>query len=294
MINSFMHKYLRAIGFHDIKKEELQNILYMVAQSPDYQEMTLDSEGGQFTELRKDVAYNMGLALRGTYDENDEFVMDYYFPYFNGNTISTDVPVEVIRQSDRESYQGLCDDVRLGIDLIFYLQDVFTILKSDQRDKSMVDFGGVKLSGLASEGKILLPMKNSKKENAEREKVNQERNELISAAREGDSKALEKLTLEDMDTYSQIQKRLEKEDVLTIVNTYFMPSGIECDKYSILGDIVGYKNYVNKMTMELVHVLEISCNHISFNVVINSKDLLGEPEVGRRFKGNIWMQGRIT
>ncbi|MCR5054268.1 MAG: DUF3881 family protein [Lachnospiraceae bacterium] len=289
-----MHKYLRAIGFHDIKKEELQNILYMVAQSPDYQEMTLDSEGGQFTELRKDVAYNMGLALRGTYDENDEFVMDYYFPYFNGNTISTDVPVEVIRQSDRESYQGLCDDVRLGIDLIFYLQDVFTILKSDQRDKSMVDFGGVKLSGLASEGKILLPMKNSKKENAEREKVNQERNELISAAREGDSKALEKLTLEDMDTYSQIQKRLEKEDVLTIVNTYFMPSGIECDKYSILGDIVGYKNYVNKMTMELVHVLEISCNHISFNVVINSKDLLGEPEVGRRFKGNIWMQGRIT
>ena len=294
MINSFMHKYLRAIGFHDIKKEELQNILYMVAQSPDYQEMTLDSEGGQFTELRKDVAYNMGLALRGTYDENDEFVMDYYFPYFNGNTISTDVPVEVIRQSDRESYQGLCDDVRLGIDLIFYLQDVFTILKSDQRDKSMVDFGGVKLSGLASEGKILLPMKNSKKGNAEREKVNQERNELISAAREGDSKALEKLTLEDMDTYSQIQKRLEKEDVLTIVNTYFMPSGIECDKYSILGDIVGYKNYVNKMTMELVHVLEISCNHISFNVVINSKDLLGEPEVGRRFKGNIWMQGRIT
>lgn len=294
MIDSFMHKYLRAIGFHDIKKEELQNILYMVAQSPDYQEMTIDSEGGQFTELRKDVAYNMGLALRGTYDENDEFVMDYYFPYFNGNTISTDVPVEVIRQSDRESYQGLCDDVRLGIDLIFYLQDVFTILKSDQREKSMVDFGGVKLSGLASEGKILLPMKNSKKENAEREKVNQERNELISAAREGDSKALEKLTLEDMDTYSQIQKRLEKEDVLTIVNTYFMPSGIECDKYSILGDIVGYKNYVNKMTMELVHVLEISCNHISFNVVINSKDLLGEPEVGRRFKGNIWMQGRIT
>jgi hypothetical protein len=26
---------------------------------------------------------------------------------------------------------------------------------------------------------------------------------------------------------------------------------------------------------------------------MNKKDLLGEPAVGRRFKGNIWLQGMI-
>ncbi|MEE1517216.1 MAG: DUF3881 family protein, partial [Lachnospiraceae bacterium] len=31
-----------------------------------------------------------------------------------------------------------------------------------------------------------------------------------------------------------------------------------------------------------------------FDVCINKKDLLGEPEVGRRFKGSIWVQGYIN
>ena len=31
-----------------------------------------------------------------------------------------------------------------------------------------------------------------------------------------------------------------------------------------------------------------------FDVCINSEDLMGEPAVGRRFKGVIWMQGNIN
>ena len=31
-----------------------------------------------------------------------------------------------------------------------------------------------------------------------------------------------------------------------------------------------------------------------FNVCINSQDLLGEPEIGRRFKGQIWLQGTLN
>ena len=40
--------------------------------------------------------------------------------------------------------------------------------------------------------------------------------------------------------------------------------------------------------------MTLSCNEIAFDVCINQKDLMGEPEVGRRFKGNIWMQGFIN
>ena len=61
---------------------------------------------------------------------------------------------------------------------------------------------------------------------------------LLSAARNGDQEAMESLTLDDIDTYSKVSRRLITEDVFTIVETYFMPYGVECDEYSILGEII--------------------------------------------------------
>ena len=49
----------------------------------------------------------------------------------------------------------------------------------------------------------------------------------MAAAREGDEEAMESLTLEDIDTYSMISKRIMTEDILSIVDTYFMPYGID-------------------------------------------------------------------
>ncbi|MCB6754773.1 DUF3881 family protein, partial [Eubacterium callanderi] len=50
---------------------------------------------------------------------------------------------------------------------------------------------------------------------------------LINAARNGDQSAIETLTLDDIDMYSQVSKRLANEDIFSIVDTYFMPYGIE-------------------------------------------------------------------
>ena len=53
------------------------------------------------------------------------------------------------------------------------------------------------------------------------------RTNLIAAARNGDEEAMESLTMEDMDTYSMISQRIVTDDILTIVDSYFMPYGIE-------------------------------------------------------------------
>ena len=50
---------------------------------------------------------------------------------------------------------------------------------------------------------------------------------------------------------------------------------------------------VNQVTQEQMYLLHLESNEISFDVCINEKDLLGEPAVGRRFKGNVWLQGRV-
>ena len=48
---------------------------------------------------------------------------------------------------------------------------------------------------------------------------------------------MESLTMDDIDTYAMISQRLTKEDVFSIVDSFFMPSGLECDQYSVMGEI---------------------------------------------------------
>ena len=72
-----------------------------------------------------------------------------------------------------------------------------------------------------------------------------------------------------------------------------MPFGIESDQYTILGEILDFARLINKYTNETIYAMNIECNDIVFDICINEGDLLGEPAIGRRFKGNIWMQGSL-
>ena len=49
-----------------------------------------------------------------------------------------------------------------------------------------------------------------------------------------------------------------------------------------------------KYSMDMViYNLTLDCNDMVFHVIINKQDLLGEPKTGRRFKGQVWMQGTV-
>ena len=117
--------------------------------------------------------------------------------------------------------------------------------------------------------------------------------QMIAAARNGDEEAMENLTMEEMDTYSMISNRIVHEDILSIVDSYFMPYGIQCDQYSILGEIIEYHTVQNNITDEELVQMTVECNNIRFDICINRVDLLGDPAVGRRFKGTIWLQGQL-
>ena len=117
------------------------------------------------------------------------------------------------------------------------------------------------------------------------------RDELLEAAKNGDEDAMESLTIEDLDLYSMASRRATREDIYSIVDTTFMPSGIECDQYSILGEIKEVVCKKNRFTGEEIYDLKVECNDLYFRVGINKMDLLGEPLPGRRFKGKIWMMG---
>lgn len=289
-----MHSFLRAIGFSKIKKsKELENLLNEVIEKPTRYEVAKDSNGNEFTEFSKEFGGCFGITACGEYLENEEFQLSYYYPYFCGTKNQTSSELEVEKHAEKESYAGICDEMRLGVTLIFYLQNVSEYLNEINHGRKNLNKLHATLSALSLEGKILLPIQKSKKQIEDTKKSSQNRNHLIAAAREGDEDAIENLTLEDIDTYSMISKRIMKEDVLSIVDTYFMPYGIESDQYSVLGEIINSSLVKNKITQEEVYILTLNSNDLIFDLCINKNDLFGEPLPGRRFKGNIWMQGRI-
>lgn len=288
-----MHKFLKAIGFSNIRKKDLELIIEEIIEHPQIMKITKDSEGNEFAEYSKSYGPNIGITIRGSYDEEDRFHMDYCFPYATGEELTTQEQIDIEKHAEKESYAGICDEMRIGVTLIFYLLNVADFLSEHRKNIHVKNLHGAMLSALSVEGKILLPVEQKKVEKLQAGNKQKNRNRLLAEAREGNEEAMESLTLQDMDTYSLLSKRINKEDILSIVSTSFMPYGIESDQYSILAEILEVEEIINPLTQEHLYSMKVECNDLVFHVTINQDNLLGEPAVGRRFKGNIWMQGTV-
>lgn len=288
-----MHSFLKAVGFSQINnRKELNKILIDVIKNYDERVVAEQSDGPAFAEFSRKYGNNCGITVFGQYDEDNRFHVEYYYPFLDGSGINTQEHITVEKFADKEAFAGACDDIRLGITLIFYIKNGTEFMKKGY-DSLSYPMTSVTLSGLAGEGKILFPVMKDKDSVKVDIEASNNRNDLIAAAKNGDEEAMENLTLEEMDTYNMISSRIVNEDILSIVDTYFMPYGLQCDQYSILGEIEEYQIVRNDITDEELVQMTVNCNNISFDICINRKDLLGEPDVGRRFKGSIWLQGEI-
>lgn len=290
-----MHKYMRAIGFSKLSdRREEQRLITDIIMNATHRSYTANGENTLLAEFCEDFAQDIGIAVCGEFDAEDKFTYDYFYPYLRGTGISSCEDVSVERHADKESYAGVCDDIKVGVSLIFYLQNIVPYVKAQTTDMLPVTGTTLTLSGLSISGNILLPIGKDEKEIQRIQRDSMSRNQLIAAARKGDEDAIESLTLEDMDIYSSISKKILTEDVFSLVDTYFMPYGVECDQYSVMGEIMDISLRVNRITREEIYVLRLSCNDLEFDICINKNDLYGEPQIGRRFKGVIWMQGYIN
>lgn len=290
-----MHKFMRAIGFSKLTdRREQQKLVTDIILNASHRSYTSNGEETILAEFCEDFAKDMGIAVCGEFDENDRFTYDYFYPYLRGTGISSCEDVSVERHADKESYAGVCDDIKVGVSLIFYLQNMVPYVKAQYENTLPIRGTTLTLSGLSLRGNIILPISKDEKQKQKVQKASMNRNQLIDAARKGDEDAIETLTLEDMDTYTSISKKILTEDVFSLVDTYFMPYGVECDQYSIMGEILDISLRVNKITEEEIYVMRLSCNDLQFDICINKQDLYGEPQVGRRFKGIVWMQGYIN
>lgn len=290
-----MHKYLRAVGFSNLSdREQYDELIKNIALDATDRVYTSYDDKYMIAMYTKDYAPGVGISVVGVFDENNRFFFEYAYPYVRGNNVSSYEDISVERHSDKESYAGVCDEARLGVSLIFYIQNVVPYIRVKNAGLLPIRGTSVTLSALSLEGTIVMPLAKSEDSRAQAKKSGTERMKLVEAARRGDGSALESLTLNDLDTYSAVSRKIVTEDVFTLVDTYFMPYGAECDLYSILGEILLIENLTNNLTGDELVKLTLVCNEIILDICINKQDLYGEPAIGRRFKGIIWLQGNIN
>ena len=289
-----MHNFLRSIGFSNLADRKSADALERdVCSACDARNAVRLENGNAFVEYMKEYAPGCGLVVCGEMDEMG-FHRDYYFPYFRTDTISSYADIVVEKHGGEDSFAGVCEDIRIGTSLIFYVTNAAQYQREFLRDGLANSKTNVSLTALAGSGKILLPVKKNPNQALLDMEAVSTRSQLIAAARNGDENAIESLTMEDIDTYNMVSRRILSEDILSIVDTFFMPYGMECDHYQILGEIQSVKKVRNVRTKEYLYQMKLLCNNLQLDVCINEADLLGDPDVGRRFKGEVWLQGYIN
>lgn len=289
-----LHSYLRAIGFSKIKtQEQLDELIEVILDTQTSKKLIHMPQDVLFGEITMEFGADIGISIRGEYNEKGEFYLEHYYPYFYSDQLSASEEIIIHKKVDTESYTGMCDDGRIGVSLIFYIQNIMDYIEKYWGAPGINEPLPIYLSGLSLQGKVLLGIDNREKDNQASIHELKRKNQLIAEAKRGNQEAIDSLTIDDIDLYAMIMRRARNEDVYSIVESSFIPFGSESDNYTILGTIVDVKKVKNQHSKEEIYQLLVECNHITFRICINKMDLLGEPKVGRRFKGNIWMQGRV-
>lgn len=287
-----MHKYLQSIGFSDIKnKKELKEILTDVVMTSSERSYTEFDEDTRVAIMSKNISPSLGISVCGEFDEEGHFVYDYYFPYLRSYVKSIQEEITVERHSSQISFAGVCEEINFGVIVILYLQNFTDYFEADKKDELKNSY--ISLCGLSSKGHILLPLQKSSMEKRSQKMYSEKRKSLMQDAKKGVESAIESLTMEDMGLYNTICKKILESDVYSLVDSTFIPCGVESDHYSVLGEILHVKEETNMYTNDKIFILTINCNDIIMDIAINEIDLLGEPAVGRRFKGDIWLQGSV-
>lgn len=303
-----MNLYARALGFDNLTSKAEEKFIKTGIKESIKEGFVIRHEKINRGVIILRLSKSTGLYIFGRFDKNT-FKYEYYFPFVVGKTVSDNEEMTIERHLDKESYAVICDELKTGVTLIFFLQNVMDYLEYlySGKDFPVPEFNPdirneicrqpiknkkVSLTALSLGGMILLPIKKEKKRARSREEDITRKN-LIQAAKNGDENAIESLTIEDIDTYNELSQRIMKEDVFTIVDSTFMPCGVECDQYSVVGEILELQVEENIYTGEKIYVMVLECNSLIITTAINKAHLMGEPAVGRRFKGQIWLQGNV-
>lgn len=295
------HSYWNIFGFEDFEFDE-DNELYKLVKltiNEPTSEHTVYIDDKEYREFSRELCDGVGLTVFGYYSKSidgEDFIIEHCYPYADSlsdcNITCSELTIE--QMSDKFAYLGMVDCIDMNMVLIFYAKSNKFIRIAASDLNISLEQSTVGLSALSLNGTVLLPMAKYNGVAEKNKRFRQDRRiSLLERARRGDEDAIESLTIDEMETQQMLMARCMREDLLTIVETYFMPDGLENDKYSILGDIISVEELDCEIVNQSFYRMVVHTNDVNVTLIVNKKDLVGEPEIGRRFRGKVWLLGDI-
>ena len=293
-----MHNYLNAAGFSEYNTEgTVYRLIRNRVLRPEYMTARLDlGDGTVLLEYRMPVNPFVGICAGLIFGNGEFSELQYYYPYSDSPEVSTNAECTVERHTMEETYSGVIEAYNIDLSLIFFMSNPVSYRLRMANDP-VNSFKGTSLSAFSNKATVLLPVvpqddpldplmgMDMKDPEAEFD---------IPPEEEDSADSIDALTESDLRMFHQISERIESEDLYSLVDQSFMPCGVECDLYSVIGEIKEIKDSVNELTGEALSFIKLSCNEVEFRMCIRKDDILGEPLVGRRLKCSIWMTGRVN
>lgn len=285
--------YIRALGFSDYDtKEKAEHLVGEIIADPTGKYLYEVKDEGIYVEYHKTYGKKFGLAIRGTINEEEEISVHTLLPYSEGNYLTETQEVDVVKLEEKDVYHVFCEEQDSGTPISFYLQNVKEYLEVEEDDEVFIE--GVKLMAYCVEGTVILPIDKDETDLLLEEEEDKIRRELLEQAREGDEEAINRLDEEAIEASRILQERLKNEDILSVLEGFYVPVGDEDDIYSILGNITEIELLTNRLTNEEIFRLKVMCMSIPLDLFINKTDLIGYPSLGMRIKATCWMHGDIV
>lgn len=295
-----MSSIMKAIGFSGINsKRSWDDLVADVLSEPSRTFMRKYEDDKVLVEYYKEygdkiyllVRVALGEAVKGIDNIKPKIYIEECEPYVEAIYPLEIQDLEIEDTEDDLIFYAVCEDVGTGMQIVFWLQNVIEYL--DCMEEDFVDYTGVNIVGIASEGTIVLPIEKGDDdvefENTEREYLRA----ILQRAKAGDKEAIELLENEEQQLDEQLKERLRKEDFLTVMDGYFLPATDTEATYAVLGIIKELEIRENNKTKEKMYWMYIDLNGMPIEIVINKEDLIGKPSVGMRFMGTCWIQGTV-
>lgn len=288
-----METYMSAIGFGNIRKKKQWDMLIdEVLNDADKQYVTNHDEDHVFIEYYKSYGRNIGVVLRGLLDNDKDIDFETCDPYFDSKYIMDVSEVEVEEDEEDYFYFAVSEEEQSGVEIVFQLQNIIEYLEI--KDDKEVFIEGIKVVGLASKGTIILPVEKTECDLEYENEQKEWRKELLKRVKAGDEEARKILESEAEEAAEIIEERLQSEDILSVIEGYFIPIDYLEATYSILGIIKELELIINEETKEEIYWMLVESMGMSIEIAINAEELTGKPQVGMRFMGICWMQGTIV
>lgn len=284
--------YIRALGFSQFNsKDKAEDLVAAIIKNPEAKYVWEDEDGNNFVEFYREYGKGFGLVVRGTLNESEEINVHSLIPSTVSRFLIGTHEVDVVAKEDKDIYHGFCEEISSGTPISFFVQNLKEY--SDVESMDDVYINGVRLTSYCVDGTVILPIDKDHMDELLEEEEEKIRRELLEQARQGDEDAMDILDEEADEASKMLQERLKSEDILSVLEGFFVPVGEQDDVYSILGNIEHVELLINRESNEEIYHLELMCMTIPIELYVNKKDIVGQPTPGMRFKGTCWLHGEI-